>query len=213
MDVTLTEVTSTEASQRATELKTLHQYLRDQLERTIKSYERNTEHRRIDPPEFKVGDEVWLHTENITTKRPMKKLDHRRIGPYPITEKISKLAYRLGLPTGLKGLHNVFHVQLLEPAAPNPFPGRTEEPPPPIELEGELEYEVAEIVDSKIDKRYKADGGLRYVVRWAGYEGTADEITTEPAANLTHVPELLREFHKKYPHKPGPASDIAKLKT
>ena len=34
---------------------------------------------------FKVGDQVWFNAQNLTTQRPSRKLDHRRIGPYKIT--------------------------------------------------------------------------------------------------------------------------------
>ena len=42
-------------------------------------------------------------------------------------------------------------------------------PPPPVELDGEVEYEVAEVLDSKRDKRFRIN--LRYLVKWTGYEG------------------------------------------
>lgn len=37
--------------------------------------------------EFGVGDKVWLVTTNIRTKRPMKKLDNKKVGPFTISEK------------------------------------------------------------------------------------------------------------------------------
>ena len=70
-----------------------------------------------------------------------------------------------------------------------------------------MEYEVAEIIDSSIDKRYK-DGGLLYTVLWKGYEGTGDEITTEPARFVSNADKLIAAFHKKYPRKPGPLSKL-----
>ena len=36
--------------------------------------------------ELNVGDKVWLLSQNIHTKRPSKKLDWKRIGPFPILE-------------------------------------------------------------------------------------------------------------------------------
>ena len=38
--------------------------------------------------EYKIGDMVWLSTKNIHTERPSKKLDHKRIGPYKVTESV-----------------------------------------------------------------------------------------------------------------------------
>ena len=97
----------------------------------------------------------------------------------------------------------MFHVSQLEPVTPNPFPNRTQAPPPPIIIDGEEEYYIAEVLDSMIDKRYKHSSPLRYLVRWAGYEGTPLEFTWEPANNI-HADELIPAFHARYPNKPGP---------
>lgn len=78
----------------------------------------------------------------------MKKLDLRYLGPFPIIEKVSPLAYRLELPSSMGRIHNVFHVRLLERYDKNTIPGRTQPPPPPIEIEGDLEYEIEDILDS-----------------------------------------------------------------
>ena len=42
---------------------------------------------------------------------------------------------------------------MLEPTFPNEIPNHVQSPPPPVDIEGEQEYEISEIVDSKIDKR------------------------------------------------------------
>ena len=63
---------------------------------------------RSEAPTLKVGDKVWLDAVNIKTTRPVKKLDDRWFGPFPITKTISRNAYRLRLPTAFKGIHPVF---------------------------------------------------------------------------------------------------------
>jgi hypothetical protein len=35
---------------------------------------------------FEIGDQVYVSTLSMKTNRPVKKLDYRKIGPYPITE-------------------------------------------------------------------------------------------------------------------------------
>src|SRR5882672_6817285 len=50
-------------------------------------------------PLYAVGDKVWLNGKNITTTHPMKKLDHKWLGPYPVDNVISRSAYRLKLPS------------------------------------------------------------------------------------------------------------------
>lgn len=82
------------------------------------------------------------------------------MGPFEVEEVIGTggLAFRLKLTPQMR-VHPVFHVSLLEPYRENPFPARRQEPPPPIEVEGDLEYEVKEILDSKIVR-----GKLKYYV-------------------------------------------------
>jgi len=45
------------------------------------------------------------------------------------------------------------NVSMLEPHTPSTIPNRTEPPPAPVEVEGDLKYEIAEILNTKIDKR------------------------------------------------------------
>ena len=53
---------------------------------------------RLPAPEYQRDQLVWLLRRNIKTTRPSGKLDHRRLGPYPIIHKIYSLAYQLALP-------------------------------------------------------------------------------------------------------------------
>ena len=70
--------------------------------------------------------------------------------------------------------------------------------PPPAELrEGEDEWEVESVKDSRYLK-----GQLQYLVHWKGYDVSED--TWEPARHLTHTRELVNNFHASYPNKPKP---------
>ena len=129
----------------------------------------------------------------------MKKLDHRRIGPFPIIQKVSSHAYRLELPRSLSAIHNVFHIDLLEPFRPNRIPGRSDPPPPPIEVAGESEYEIESILDSRIHRRQ-----LQYLVKWKGYDDSPDSTSWEPASYLEHSKESVSDFHRLHPNRPKP---------
>lgn len=143
---------------------------------------------------FKVGDRVWLTAKNIHIHQATPKLGPRQLGPFEVTERIGDLDYRLALPPALK-LHDVFHVDRLSPWRGNEVNGRLPPPPEPVEVEGEEEYEVDRILDSR---RYRNQ--LQYLVRWKGYgEG---EDSWEPASNLTNAPEKVAEFHKHAPSAP-----------
>ena len=93
---------------------------------------------------------------------------------------------------------------MLEPSTPNPLPAQEAILEPPIILDGEPEYEILEILDSKIDKRCKCR--LQYLIRWAGYEGTDEETSWLPASELGHASEVVSDFHQAYLEKPGPDS-------
>ena len=87
------------------------------------------------PKTYKVGEKVLLSAKNIKSTRPSKKLGYKYYGPYEIIDLVRKNAYRLRLPSLLKGVHNIFHVSLLEPH--NIDPKRGSEEPPAIEVAGE----------------------------------------------------------------------------
>ena len=94
---------------------------------------------------------------------------------------------------------------MLEPATRNEIPNRVQPPPPSVEINGDIEYEIAEILDLKIDRR-RRHCNLLYLVRWAGYEGTDEETSWMLATELGHASEIVTEFHSAYPAKPGPWS-------
>ena len=84
--------------------------------------------------EFNVGDKVWLDSRNIRTAQPSKKLEHKRYGPYEITEKLSPLNYRLKLPKELRSIHDVMHIEKLLPYEEDTIPERVPIPPHQLKL-------------------------------------------------------------------------------
>ena len=147
-------------------------------------------------PEFKVGDWVWLNQRNIETTRPSQKLDQKRLGPFEIVAVIgeSKAAFELKLPPHWR-IHPVFHASLLDPYRANKIRGREQPSPAPPEIvNGELEYEVETILDSRI-RRNK----LQYLVSWKGY--SPEERTWEPAENLGNAKGAVTAFHLRHPNR------------
>ncbi|MBW0562430.1 hypothetical protein O181_102145 [Austropuccinia psidii MF-1] len=118
--------------------------------------------------------------------------------------KFSTHAYHLKLPSQWKSIHPVFHISLLEPFKTSTIPNRHQEPPPPIIIEEEEEWEVSQILDSKLKR-----GKLWYLVEWKGFSQDSERSTWEPTENLKNCPELVKDFHSLYPDKPGPNSSRA----
>jgi len=183
------------AKDMADKLQTLHDDLIEAV-KVVQNYQAQYYDAKHKPIEFQKGDRVWLRSVNISTERQSRKLDWKRLGPFTITERLGTQAYRLNLPKTMK-IHPVFHVVLLEPYKQSDIPGRTRPPPPPIRIEGEVEYEVKEILKSKIDKH---NGVLQYLVKWKGCPDT--DNTWEPAINVKNAPKLVEQFHKRYPNMP-----------
>jgi len=113
---------------------------------------------------------VWLLPRHIKTARPSKTLDCKKIGPFKILAKIGTSAYMLALQPSM-AIHNTFHISLLEPYEDNQFPLQIKEPPPSIQIEGEEEYELKEIIDSRL--HYNK---FQYRAKWKGYSPEHDKV-------------------------------------
>jgi hypothetical protein len=184
----------------ADHLRNVHAELRVELEKAQQAYKRKFDRKAKPVPSFKVGDLVWLNRKNIETTRPSAKLDFKRFGPFKITKVVgeARLAFELELPPQWR-IHNVFHATLLDPYHANEIEGRTQlVPQMPEIVEGEPEYEVKEVLDSKIVGRK-----VWYHVDWVGYgpEGR----TWEPVENLAHSEKLVTAYHRRHPNRPSQA--------
>jgi len=203
LEVSLDSVVSETTHQVTTDLKELHQYLRDQVLHPIKQYEVHSASRRLLIPPFQVGDTVWLDASHIKTTCSSKKLDHQFLGPFPIVERVSSHAFRLGLPLTLSHIHPVFHISLLQPTSASSIPNRLTDPPPPIQLDNSSHWEVDRILDSKVDRRRK-NVGLLYLIEWKGFDHTPNATSWEPPEHLENATDLVQAFHLAYPDKPSP---------
>ena len=105
-------------------------------------------------------------------------------------------------------VHPGFHISMLEPTVPNMIPGRVQSPLPPIMVDNEPEFEISEILDTKINNRHHTCK-LLYLVCWTGYEGTDEETSWILTSELGHASKLITDFHMAYPAKPGPLSRLS----
>ncbi|CAJ0957352.1 unnamed protein product, partial [Ranitomeya imitator] len=148
--------------------------------------------RRRVGPRLRVGDLVWLSSRHIPMKVSSPKFKPRFIGPYRISEILNPVSFRLILPDSFS-IHNVFHRSLLRRYVAPMVP--SVEPPAPVLVEGELEYIVEKILDSRVSRRK-----LQYLVKWKGY---AQEDNSWVFASDVHAPDLVRAFHVAHPGRPG----------
>jgi hypothetical protein len=195
------DMASARAQEFAVDLGQLHENLKIHIRNAQVRYKKGADNQRIPPPEFKIGEKAYVKAEFFRMTRPSKKLSEKSFGPYEIIAQPSSLSFTLRLPHALRAVH-VYHICMLDEAPVSDIPNHTEDPPPPVEVDGEIEYEIAEILDTKLDRHRRCR--LQYLVKWSGYEGTDEETSWITADELAHAQELVQDFHKAYPNKPGP---------
>jgi hypothetical protein len=94
---------------------------------------------------LKEKDKVYLIQQNIQTKQPNTKLDHKKLGLFKIKRITGLINYKLVLPKTIN-IHLVFHISLLELVLLGVLLVSITE----IELVNpNTEYEIKEILDHK----------------------------------------------------------------
>jgi hypothetical protein len=121
--------------------------------------------KHCDIPKYKEGDLVWLEGKNLHVNQPTAKLAPRRHGPFKVTQVMSAVNYRLELPTQWS-IHPVFHIDLLTPYRETTMHGPNFTRPTPELIDGEEEYSVEKILDSR---HFGQRQRLQYLVKWEGY--------------------------------------------
>lgn len=107
-----------------------------------------------------------FYTPHITYKTNLRS---PWIGPFKISATAGLASYKLDLPKSWQ-FHGTFHASKLKPFQGDRPP---ETRPPPINIAGEPEYLVAEILMERTTRQRK-----QYLVSWLGYP--LSEATWEP---------------------------------
>ena len=105
---------------------------------------------------------------------------------------VTPSAYRLKLPHGMRQLHPVFNVVKLSAAPEDPILGRKLQAlPPPIVIDGEKEWEVEEILNSRWHRRR-----FQFLVKWKGF--SREHNSWEVASDVKAL-DLVAEYYRKHP--------------
>ncbi|KAM4059747.1 retrotransposon polyprotein [Hirsutella rhossiliensis] len=122
------------------------------------------------------------------------------IGPFVILEERGH-SYVLQLPESYK-MKNLFHADRLRKAADNPLPQQIQTPPPPEEINGEPEWEVDQVQQSRVtalkvfhDEHPDAAGppvNLQYWIECAAAEEGCEERDDDDTAEKAVKPRTRR---------------------
>ncbi|CAJ2506499.1 Uu.00g006290.m01.CDS01 [Anthostomella pinea] len=194
------------ADKHAELMKDLLDQLRHNMAQAQEDHELYTNTRRGGAPAYKIGDLVWLSSENIVTQRPSRKLSDKWLGLFAVS-RTYKRACALELDGRFNGIFPVFHHSLLRPVKEP----RTREQAK-INKDSQDDQEGLIIVpdergrmqrkwifDKVTNSRMHQKEGLQYYVEWQ--DGTA---SWQPARNLQGCHWILYEFHRNNEGKPGP---------
>ena len=146
---------------------------------------------------------VWLEGKHLQTTHPSTKMRPKRFGPFRIMDTVGKTTYKLDLPSHWK-IHNAFHANLLLPYQETKEHGRNFTDPPPELVEGQEEWEVEQILDSRLYRRKR-----QYLIKWKGYSEAHN--SWEPEENI-RAPDLILAFQKRTEDKDRHPRKKAKLK-
>ena len=169
--------------------------MREEMKNAQRRQKENYDQHRKPDPNLQSGDMVWFISRNVKTTRPSKKLDYKKMGLFKIIKKVGTSSYKLDLLASMR-IHNTFHISLLEPYEDNKFPSQIQIPPLPIEIDGEPEYELEEIIDSRL-----YHNKLQYRAKWTGYSPEHDK-TWFQAENFNNASLATEQFHSRYTRKP-----------
>ncbi len=159
------------------------------LKMAKKDMKRFYDRKRTEAMEYKEGDKVWLEGTNLSTDRPMKKLDNECFGPFKVIKKVGTSSYKLQIPYMWKSIHLMFNEALLMPYHKSQFLTQPRDTRSPPVLEGDKpEWEVEKVINS-----WKYQGGFQYKVHWKGY-GTHKQ-SWKLACNLKNADKAISDFH------------------
>jgi len=92
-------------------------------------------------------------------------------------------------------LYLVFNVVKLSAAPDDPILGREPQAPPlPIVVDGEPEWEVEEVLDSRWHQRR-----FQFLIKWKGF--SREHNSWEVASDIK-VPDLITEYYRRHPAAP-----------
>jgi len=168
------------------------------LKKTNKVIKRKWDAKKKPEVEQKSGDLVWVDVAHYNTDQPSKKLSAKRLGPFPIIQKVGKSAYELKIPSTWKSIHPVINESYLTSYVIPIFEQQSQR----------LDNRVANPIDQThiqeveeiLNSRWRGDK-LQYLIKWRGQP--LEERTWENRAEVIKgTPRLCKEFHQRHPDTP-----------
>jgi len=111
------DIASSHARDFVLNLDELRDTLKEEIAKAQRQYQPSTNSRRQQPPDFQVGQSVFVRSQYFQMTRPSKKLSEKYLRPYEIIVQPSPQSFTLCLPDTMRAAHPVFHVSMLGPTS------------------------------------------------------------------------------------------------
>ena len=137
---------------------------------------------------YEIGDRAYLRVSPLRGVKRFGvkgKLASRFVGPHRVLERMGEGAYKLELPEGLSGVHDVFHVSQLKKchAEMADIPLRDTVPLEAIQLDSDLTYEEKPVKILEFASRVTRSKVIKFCkVQWTRH--TEEEATWEREEDL-----------------------------
>ena len=140
------DLASSHAKDLVVNLDELHQELKATIAEAQCHYQGLADSKCMSAPNFIIGQQAFIKAKFFCTTCPSHKLSEKFLGPFEILAKAGTHSYTLHLPNTICSIHPIFHVSMLEPTIPNEILNHVQSPPPAIDVQEELEYEISEVL-------------------------------------------------------------------
>ena len=147
-----------------------------------------------------VEQQVYIKALFFCTMWPSKKLSEKYLGLFGIISQASTHSFMICLLKSIYTVYLVFHMSMLKPATSNTFYSQSKLLLSSVVIDGEIEYEISQIIGLKIDHSqvYK----LLYKIIWLEYKIPEEESDWLPASELAYASNLIADFYQAYLNKP-----------
>ncbi len=173
-------------------MKNIWNFIKKRLARAQDIQKRYADLKRNLSSEYQAEDMMWLFIKNIKTKRSSRKLNHKWIEFYKITN-VLKDACQLNLSIFMK-IHNIFHTFLLRKAAIDSLIDQIQSSSLSIVVNDEKKYEIDDVLNS----RYHYEK-LQYKVVWIDHSSDRAWYSAKNFQN--HSKKILNDYHQRYSTK------------
>ena len=149
------------AEEFARKMKERHEKARAVLVKSQDEMKKQADRNRKETEEYRIGDKILISIKDFLMelmKRAIKKLIEKFIGLYVVRKIVSENGVELKLPALLK-IYLVVNVRRIVKYRKQ-VEGQKKILPPPVEVDGEKEYKVEEILDRQ-ERRDK----MKYLVK------------------------------------------------